>query len=102
MKVSPLADKPVEPSMLVNIPRLVTAYYSEINILDQLISKRYNTSRKTIATTNYVTREIARTKVGTNEILEVWVGEHIASRLIELCELIHLEGRDYKKEMKKV
>ncbi len=29
MNVSPLAGKPAEPSMLVNVPRLVTAYYSE-------------------------------------------------------------------------
>ena len=29
MKVSPLAGKPAPPSMLVNISRLVTAYYTE-------------------------------------------------------------------------
>ena len=29
MKVSPLAGKPAPPSMLVNVPRLVTAYYAE-------------------------------------------------------------------------
>jgi alpha-D-glucose phosphate-specific phosphoglucomutase len=29
MKVSPLAGKPAETSMLVNVPRLITAYYSE-------------------------------------------------------------------------
>jgi phosphoglucomutase len=29
MSVSPLAGKPAEPSMLVNVPRLITAYYSE-------------------------------------------------------------------------
>ena len=29
MKVSPLAGKPAEASMLVNVPRLVTAYYAE-------------------------------------------------------------------------
>ena len=29
MKVSPFAGKPVEPSMLVNVPKLVTAYYTE-------------------------------------------------------------------------
>src|SRR6266851_3368521 len=28
MKVSPLAGKPIEPSQLVNVPRLVTAYYA--------------------------------------------------------------------------
>ncbi|MGA7944150.1 MAG: alpha-D-glucose phosphate-specific phosphoglucomutase, partial [Candidatus Sulfotelmatobacter sp.] len=30
MKVSPLAGKPAEASTLVNIPRLVTAYYTEV------------------------------------------------------------------------
>jgi phosphoglucomutase len=29
MKVSPRAGKPAEASMLVNVPRLVTAYYTE-------------------------------------------------------------------------
>src|SRR5271154_4250976 len=29
MKVSPLAGKPAEPAMLVNVPRLITTYYSE-------------------------------------------------------------------------
>src|SRR5262252_7511079 len=29
MNISPLAGKPAEPAMLVNVPRLVTAYYTE-------------------------------------------------------------------------
>jgi phosphoglucomutase len=29
MNISPLAGKPADPSMLVNVPRLITAYYSE-------------------------------------------------------------------------
>jgi phosphoglucomutase len=29
MKISPLAGKPAEPAMLINVPRLVTAYYTE-------------------------------------------------------------------------
>src|ERR1700733_8438455 len=29
MKLSPLAGKPAEASMLVNVPRLITAYYTE-------------------------------------------------------------------------
>ena len=28
MKMSPLAGKPAQPTMLVNVPRLVTAYFS--------------------------------------------------------------------------
>ena len=30
MKVSPSAGKPAEPALLVNVPRLVTAYYTEV------------------------------------------------------------------------
>jgi phosphoglucomutase len=30
MEVSPLAGKPAEPKMLVNVPKLVTAYYTEL------------------------------------------------------------------------
>src|SRR5438552_3149636 len=30
MKVSPLAGKPPEPGMLVNVPKLITAYYAEV------------------------------------------------------------------------
>ena len=30
MKISPCAGKPAEPSMLVNVPRLITAYYTEV------------------------------------------------------------------------
>jgi phosphoglucomutase len=30
MKTSPLAGKPAEASMLVNVPRLITAYYTEV------------------------------------------------------------------------
>jgi DNA replication protein DnaC len=73
----------------------------ELNILDQLISKRYNASRRTLITTNYVTKEIAMASGESDEILEVRVGDRIASRLFEMCELIHLEGRDYRKERKK-
>ena len=29
MRVSPLAGKPAEPSLLINVPRLITAYYTE-------------------------------------------------------------------------
>src|SRR6266851_5074832 len=30
MKLSPLAGKPPEPGMLINVPRLITAYYAEV------------------------------------------------------------------------
>ena len=30
MKISPYAGKPAGPSMLVNVPKLITAYYTEV------------------------------------------------------------------------
>jgi len=73
----------------------------ELNILDQLISKRYNASKKTLITTNYVTYDIAKEIGDKHEILEVRVGERIASRLYEMCEFLYLEGRDFRKEQKR-
>jgi phosphoglucomutase len=30
MHISPLAGKPAPPTMLVNVPRLITAYYTDV------------------------------------------------------------------------
>ena len=30
MEVSPYAGKPAEPAMLINVPKLITAYYTEV------------------------------------------------------------------------
>jgi phosphoglucomutase len=40
MKISPYAGKPAEPSMLVDVPKLVTAYYTEVpdhSVLEQRV-----------------------------------------------------------------
>lgn len=68
----------------------------ERGILDQLISRRYNSSKKTLVTTNYVAREFLSENSGT-EVLEDRVGERIASRLYEMCEPLLLTGSDYRK-----
>lgn len=73
----------------------------ELNILDQLISKRYNGSKTTLATTNYISREYGMKKDDAKEerqILEDRVGERIASRLYEMCEFIYIEGDDHRGE----
>ena len=70
----------------------------EQNILDQLISKRYNSSKKTLVTTNYVARELlSRKDANKTDILENRVGNRIASRLYEMCTLLFIEGSDYRK-----
>lgn len=70
----------------------------EQNILDQLISKRYNSSKKTLVTTNYVAREsLPKKSRNKTEILEDRVGERIISRLYEMCTPLFIEGSDYRK-----
>jgi len=91
----------------------------EANILDQIISKRYNNANAltTIATTNYTTRSEStlrrtRTKVKVDplistkkkifeeellqETLQERVGVRIFSRLAEMCKMIEMEGKDFR------
>ncbi|MGH7885316.1 MAG: ATP-binding protein, partial [Thermodesulfobacteriota bacterium] len=70
----------------------------ELNILDQLISKRYNSSKKTLITTNYISKDHISKNQDTTQILENRVGERISSRLYEMCELYLLEGKDFRRE----
>ncbi len=69
----------------------------ELGILDQLISKRYNSTKKTLITTNYVARDYVKNNSLVTEILENRVGERISSRLHEMCDFYLIEGRDYRK-----
>jgi DNA replication protein DnaC len=75
----------------------------ELNILDQLISKRYNASKTTLVTTNFISRDyLTKQDYEEKDILEVRVGERIASRLYEMCEFIRIEGVDHRIAKKKV
>lgn len=69
----------------------------ELNILDQLISDRYNTSRKTLITTNFLSEEYGRKNSPNSEFLEERIGERILSRLHEMCDFMYIEGNDYRK-----
>jgi len=70
----------------------------ELSVLDQLISKRYNSSKSTLITTNFVTKDInSKLNRDNKEILEYRIGERIFSRLIEMCSFIYLEGRDFRR-----
>ncbi|MFH1625663.1 MAG: ATP-binding protein, partial [Pseudomonadota bacterium] len=91
----------------------------EAIILDQIISKRYKTSGElaTILTTNYTTttqstlsytrtrmkiHPLISTKEKTmeeellQETLQERVGERIFSRLLEICTMIEMEGKDFR------
>ena len=67
----------------------------EIAILDQLISRRYNAGRSLLATTN-----LDATEGGDDpnaRRLADEVQERIQSRLIEMCDFLHVAGPDYRR-----
>jgi len=70
----------------------------EINILDQLISNRYNSSKKTLITTNFPSKNFADSFYEKGELLEERVGERIFSRLNEMCNFINIEADDFRIE----
>ena len=69
----------------------------ELNILDQIISNRYNSSKTVLITTNFVAEDYLPKNSRKTEILEDRVGERIASRLREMCNLFFIDGVDYRK-----
>jgi len=68
----------------------------EMSVVDQLVSRRYNTGRTVLATTNFAVS--ARDgKDTTGKRLEDRVGERVFSRLIEMCQFVNVDGPDYRK-----
>ena len=75
----------------------------EQTILDQFISSRYNAADKiTLFTTNYSAQDSVSTDTNGQIIpfqkqsLEEKVGGRIFSRLYQMCDLIKMEGEDYR------
>ncbi len=92
----------------------------ELQVLDQIISKRYNAKLPTLITSNYIPSELASMATGckskdrdaypllfntTTELeslifegtsMEERIGSRIYSRLREMCEPIVLYGKDYR------
>lgn len=71
----------------------------ELNILDQLISGRYNAFKKTLITTNFLSEEQARKDLPSSEFLEDRIGERMFSRLCEMCDFMYIEGDDYRRSV---
>jgi len=77
----------------------------ELDILDQLISSRYNAGRTIHCTSNYRLESGPPGVDGTGQghpgalptNLRARIGDRIFSRLHEMCRLFHLEGEDYRK-----
>jgi DNA replication protein DnaC len=75
----------------------------EQTILDQFISSRYNAADKiTLFTTNYpdTTKTLSDINSLTHSLqkqsLEEKVGDRVFSRLTQMCDLIKMEGDDYR------
>jgi len=73
----------------------------ELNVLDELISKRYNARRTTVFTTNYgIESQIQNGESSETETLLDRVGVRIHSRLMEMCDPVRLSGQDLRREIR--
>jgi DNA replication protein DnaC len=91
----------IEP--LVNIPVLALDELGkgrgsewEQNVLDELLTRRYNAGRTTLFTSNYA----PRAEEGM-ESLPDRVGARIYSRLQEMAVALHMPGEDFRKQLAK-
>lgn len=64
------------------------------DVLYGLLNTRYNRKRLTIITTNYEDRP---QKPG-DETLELRIGTAVRSRLFEMCRLVEMGGKDFRRE----
>jgi DNA replication protein DnaC len=66
-----------------------------------ILNARYNEQRPTIITSNYPDYERQAGDVrryDTSDSLEDRIGERLRSRLYEMCDLVQLQGTDYRRE----
>ena len=68
-----------------------------LDVLYNLLNTRYNRKRITIATSNF--EDEPDSASGERERLEDRIGYRLRSRLYEMCSLVTLRGKDYRKEV---
>jgi DNA replication protein DnaC len=68
-----------------------------LDVLYNLLNTRYNRKRITIATSNF--EDEPDSASGEREKLEDRIGYRLRSRLYEMCTLVALRGKDYRKEV---
>ena len=76
----------------------------EGTVLDELVSRRYNAGRTILATTNYSPGTSQGMAVpdftsGRRPALVDRVGDRVYSRLLEMCEMVHIDGQDYRQNL---
>ena len=75
----------------------------ELNIIDEIISRRYNSRKIILATTNFAAQRTSAARMSGGlsnpaqmEALETRIGERVYSRLQEVVKLIVSFGEDYR------
>lgn len=76
----------------------------EGTVLDELVSRRYNAGRTILATTNYNPGNSQGVAVpdftsGRRPALVDRVGDRVYSRLLEMCQMVHIDGQDYRQSL---
>ncbi|MEE2757144.1 MAG: ATP-binding protein [Myxococcota bacterium] len=99
------ADVVMQP--LVDVPLLVIDELGkgrgsdwELSVLDELITKRYNSKKTTLFTTNYGIEVLPKAEGSESDNLIDRVGVRIHSRLMEMCEPIRLIGKDLRRDIR--
>jgi DNA replication protein DnaC len=67
-------------------------------IVHRIVIRRYNDERLTIFTTNYLDAEMLGREADPLETLEGRIGYRLRSRLYEMCDTVHLPGRDFRRQ----
>ena len=70
-------------------------------MLTYIINKRYNEKKITIITSNFIPSDKAGKRSNSEEdTLEERIGERLVSRLYEMCRVIEIKGKDYRRQIR--
>jgi len=71
------------------------------DMLTYIINKRYNEKKITIITSNFIPSDKAGKRSNSEEdTLEERIGERLVSRLYEMCRVIEIKGKDYRRQIR--
>ncbi len=71
----------------------------ETGVLDDLIARRYNAKKHTIFNSNLSFIDSKKHKQSdSGKILDYKIGERNVSRIFEMCHILELTGKDFRKE----
>jgi len=72
----------------------------ELDVLDDLVSRRYNADATTVCTTNHLDRELGAHERRAGFVVDTLaqrVGIRIQSRLHGMCDFHEMDGSDYRR-----